>query len=72
MRVENNRYSEMLFENLELGDCFEYGCDFFIKTNNITAKEGAKWNAVYLKSGLLTWFSDAEEVRYTDAKIVVD
>lgn len=73
MRIENEKVNEMTFGDLEAGDCFEFDYDFYMKTTSAKGKGGVEiWNAVYLKSGVLTWFSDVTRVRFTNAKIVVD
>ena len=70
MRVENEK-REMTFGDLETGDCFEYGYEFFMKTTSVGEGE-FKRNTVYLKSGVMTWFCDTVKVRCNNAKIVVD
>lgn len=73
MRIEDEKVRQMTFGDLEAGDCFEYGYDFYMKTTSVKGKGGVEiWNTVFLKSGAMTWFDDMAKVIYRNAKIVVD
>jgi len=67
-RIKENRVT---FINLNIGDCFYYSGDYYIKTEEKHISDGGKLTAVSLKSGLYYHFIDNEYVIKLKAKVVI-
>lgn len=73
MFIEDNRKNDIVtFDNLNVGECFEYDDILYLRMEDIYYSDETVYNAVNLRYGIVEDFDcDAIVTRLKNAKIII-
>lgn len=70
--IKNDKRKTSYFENIKMGESFEYRGDAFTRVREVIDSNGLKVNAVNLADGMLYLFNDMIVVNLIDSAVIVD
>ena len=71
MKITNNGVKPITFEEIEVGEVFEFRGSFYIKINSVYNYQAIAMNAVTLANGNTVQFRDDCKVTKPDCELII-
>lgn len=72
MKIEKYSNITTTFDNIEIGEVFEYDAHYFLKIATIIALGDIDYNSICISTGKAIWFSNDVKVIKVDAKLLIN
>ena len=73
MFIEDNRKNDVTFDNVNVGECFEYGDNIYLRMEDVYYSDETVYNAVNLEYGIVEDFKpNAVVTLLKNTKITID